>query len=119
MDTLTWLQRWYSAQCNGEWERAYRVSIKSVAHFWKRSWRRLTGLLRGRGISIGTLDNPGWSISINLRGTRLEARSFQDIESDRSEDDWVFCRVRKGIFEGAGGPMNLGEIIEAFRAWAE
>ena len=37
-DALYLLQRWYVAQCDGEWEHAY-------------------------GVEIGTLDNPGWSIS--------------------------------------------------------
>jgi hypothetical protein len=43
-DALYLLQRWYVAQCNGEWEHSY-------------------------GIEIGTLDNPGWSLRVDLKDT--------------------------------------------------
>ena len=41
MNAVSDLQKWYRSQCNGEWEHA-------------------------EGISIGTLDNPGWSIEVSL-----------------------------------------------------
>ena len=38
---------------------------------------------------------------------------------DRSERDWIVCRLREGRFEGFGGPRNLEEILEVFLQWAE
>jgi hypothetical protein len=45
-DDLSWLQRWYSAHCDGEWEHGF-------------------------GVTIETLDNPGWSVKIDVEGTEL------------------------------------------------
>lgn len=44
MDTLQELQRWYRSQCNGDWEHSY-------------------------GVKIDTLDNPGWSVTVELADT--------------------------------------------------
>jgi Immunity protein 53 len=50
-ELIIWLQKWYQSQCNGDWEHSY-------------------------GITIQTLDNPGWSLFVNLDGTMMEERSF-------------------------------------------
>jgi hypothetical protein len=47
MDPLTQLERWYLSQCDGDWEHTH-------------------------GIVIGTLDNAGWSLTIDLLETPLE-----------------------------------------------
>lgn len=93
-----WLQYWYFANCDGDWEHGF-------------------------GIEISTLDNPGWSISINLKDTDVENQVFDPVKVDRSEDDWFYCRVeidqkkQTKIFYGACGPENLDELIGVFRAW--
>jgi hypothetical protein len=43
-NVLVWLQGWYAAQCDGDWEHE-------------------------RGVKIETLDNPEWAIRIDLEGT--------------------------------------------------
>ena len=43
MDILQDLAKWYTAQCNGEWEHSC-------------------------GLKIDTLDNPGWIVTIDLKG---------------------------------------------------
>ena len=91
---LVWLQEWYVNQCNGDWE-----------HQW--------------GVTVESLDNPGWTLSIDLRGTNLEGRIFQDLSIERTAVDWVNCRIEKQTFKGAGGPRNLTELIAGFRRWAE
>lgn len=79
------------------------------------------------GISITTLDNPGWYVKIDLDETNLESKVFVEVNIERTERDWVQCKV---IFEdenedenrrfiGAGGPTNLVEILEIFKNWAE
>jgi immunity protein 53 of polymorphic toxin system len=42
-DTLRRFQNWYQAHCNGDWEHH-------------------------AGVTIDTLDNPGWSVRIHLTG---------------------------------------------------
>ncbi|MHC3815880.1 Imm53 family immunity protein [Streptomyces sp. DT9] len=56
---LDWLQNWYAQQCDGDWE-----------HEW--------------GVKIATLDNPGWTIEIDLKETDLEEREYTLQEVGRS-----------------------------------
>jgi hypothetical protein len=71
------------------------------------------------GVSIGTLDNPGWSVSINLKNTSLEEKPFTEINLIEDETEWISCRVKDGNFEGHGGPLMLEEILTIFLAWTE
>jgi hypothetical protein len=91
-DGLTWLQGWYVTQCDGEWEHEY-------------------------GMSIETLDNPGWFLKIDLQATAMDGRTFPQHEVHRSEHDWLIARVVDSRFEVACGPLNLSEAIHQFRIW--
>jgi len=88
------LQKWYESNCDGYWEHQY-------------------------GVTIDTLDNPGWKISIDLWGTDLEDLPFEFQDIERKDDNWLHCRVIDKKFEGAGGPYNLTEILRVFLDWAE
>jgi hypothetical protein len=92
MDVFVELQKWYENQCDGDWEHQY-------------------------GIEIGTLDNPGWSVSIDLTDTDLEEKEFQKISNVEPERDWILCRIEEGKFRGDGGPQMLEEIIKVFLDW--
>lgn len=92
MNTLKWLQNWYLENCNGDWEHSY-------------------------GVKIDTVDNPGWSVEIDLTDTYLEDVPFESIEEERNEEDWFYCIVRDGVFHGAGGAINLEEILDSFKTW--
>ncbi|MDJ0951259.1 MAG: immunity 53 family protein [Alphaproteobacteria bacterium] len=92
-DELTWLQRWYEDQCDGDWEHSF-------------------------GVKIETLDNPGWSVDVDLTETDLEGVPFETIKIDRTEHDWIYCDLREGKFFAACGPQNLAEILRIFREWA-
>lgn len=98
-DTLQQLQHWYQAQCNGDWEHSY-------------------------GIKIDTLDNPGWSLAIDLTGTSLEDATFSKVSngviaSDITENqDWLVCEVKEKTFIGAAGPNSLNALIITFLVWA-
>lgn len=94
MDQSKQLQSWYAAQCDGHWEHQF-------------------------GIEIKTLDNPGWFLQVDLKGTSLESRGFTDLQHNRTEDDWISCSVVEGTFRGAGGPGNLSELLQQFLQWAE
>ena len=45
---------WYVVQCNGDWEHS-------------------------SGITITSLDNPGWLVKIELVGTALDNKEFRTI----------------------------------------
>jgi elongation factor P hydroxylase len=93
-DSLSWLQDWYVSQCNGDWEHE-------------------------SGVGIGTLDDPGWSMEVDLTNTSLENAAFTKVAIKRSEHDWLFCEVVNRKFKAACGPRNLAEAIDTFRAWTE
>jgi Immunity protein 53 len=93
--TLRKLQSWYQAQCDGDWEH-------------------------GEGITIKTLDNPGWSLEVALADTPLEHKAFTELKRDyESETEWLTCFLRDGKFMGASGPQKLEEMIEVFLTWAD
>jgi len=93
MNTLQDLQQWYQSECNGDWEHTY-------------------------GVKIGTLDNPGWSVTIELADTYLFGCEFSEIVRPEPEADWIHCSVREGKFVGYGGPFMLEEILRVFLKWA-
>ncbi|WP_415105462.1 immunity 53 family protein [Hyphomonas sp.] len=88
------MPRWYQSQCDGDWEHSF-------------------------GLKIESLDNPGWSVHVDLEGTSLETRDLQALSLDRSETDWLHYRREAMQFFGACGSMNLSELLECFRSWAK
>ena len=93
-DPLRWLMQWYYAQCNEDWEHDY-------------------------GVKIDTLDNPGWTLHVDLTGTSLEACTWPKTSVERSEDDWWTVWTEDRVFHGACAPFNLAETIDAFRRFVE
>jgi hypothetical protein len=77
------------------------------------------------GISIETLDNPGWLVRVDLTETSMQSVSMEevgrlsDINHDglRGRQDWVHCKVEDNRFIGAGGPFSLVTICDVFRRW--
>lgn len=90
---LEFLESWYRAQCNGYWEHA-------------------------NGITIETLDTPGWMVTIDLTETTLEDQVMRPVQHERSVKDWMACTVERNQFRGQGDSTKLGEILEVFRKWA-
>lgn len=93
MTDIEKLQEWYKSQCDGNWEHHY-------------------------GISIQSLDNPGWWVKIDLTKTKLENKEFVHLVKVESEDDWLEVKVKDRIFQGAGDLSKLEEIIKIFLNWA-
>ncbi len=91
---LVWLQAWFGAQCNGDWEHS-------------------------EGVSISSLDNPGWRVQIHLAGTALQGRAYSRSEVSHAEHDWCWTWVEHDVFHAACGPLNLGEAIHTFRQWVQ
>lgn len=94
---LSQLQEWYLSQCDGDWEHGY-------------------------GVSIITLDNPGWSISINLEDTELADVPFTELRENLGREEngleWFLCTKQGSQFSGNGGPRQLERIISIFLDWA-
>ena len=88
------MQSLYSRLCDGDWEHTY-------------------------GFKVGTLDNPGWHIDFDVADTKLQIAEFTPIEIERTETDWIHCRVKDRKFVGYCGPLNLDELFRIFREWAE
>ncbi|MBD5470018.1 MAG: rhodanese-related sulfurtransferase [Lachnospiraceae bacterium] len=90
MDQMEWLEKWFQETCNEYWE-----------HFY--------------GIEIGTLDNPGWYIKIDLKETQYENMKMEEIKREQGDNDWMRCMISDGIFSGVGDCLKLGEIIQVFK----
>jgi len=99
-DTVARLQAWYQKHCNGEWEN-------------------------DRGVSIESTDNPGWWVKIDLRGTDLESKSFDEVRRGATETLdpqplWMRCYVDdERVFNGAGDQTTLQEILNIFLNWSD
>ncbi len=66
MSLIEELQSWYLSQCDTRWEHSY-------------------------GIEISNLDNPGWSLKIDLLETCLESIPFTEYSygvGEASSDKW-------------------------------
>ena len=90
MDTtlLTRLQNWYLTNCDGDWEHGY-------------------------GMSINTIDNPGWTIKINLSDTCLQDLKY-DKQIDNGTFDWLFIKVADKTLEAVGDPSKLSIFLTIF-----
>jgi Immunity protein 53 len=99
-DLLPRLMRWYADHCDGEWEH-------------------------DGGISITTVDNPGWWVKVRLARTGLAGRDFAVIAENIDTKGfpigsrWLHCCLREGQWHGAGDETRLEEIVSIFLDWAE
>jgi hypothetical protein len=89
LSPLQHLQEWYAARCNGEWEHEF-------------------------GISIETVDNPGWRIEINLKKTPYENCVFQKTDREYNQADWMHCWVSDCVFIITCSPLNLDAGVRTF-----
>ncbi len=90
---LPFLQTWFQRQCNGYWEHAH-------------------------GVTIETLDQPGWLVTIDLAETPLQDETMEPLHRERSDKDWIDCEVSNAQFLGQGDVLKLGEILQIFQTWA-
>ncbi|MCH7753406.1 MAG: immunity 53 family protein [Planctomycetes bacterium] len=100
MNNIGRIQKWYASQGDGDWEHTY-------------------------GVNVETLDNPGWSVDIELHHTKFAGVVFAPVEygvgpdSHPSDPNWLVCKVVDRVFSGRGGPDKLDEIFGVFCNWAE
>lgn len=90
MTAFNFLQEWYSANCNGDWEHQY-------------------------GVKINTLDNPGWEVVIDLADTKAENLEIEYKLYQETADDWYGYSIENGVFKAAGDPTKLGMLFKIFK----
>jgi hypothetical protein len=91
---LARLEAWFASECNGDWEHTY-------------------------GITLETVDNPGWMFTVEIKDTPLSGRPFTTVSERVSDSDWLHCAVADGTFRGSGGIGSLERILMIFLDWAE
>lgn len=91
---LDWLMAWYRSRCDGDWEHQH-------------------------GVRIGTIDNPGWSLDVDIAETVHAGTSMPQKLIERSENDWIFAEVKDDVFRARGGTGNLSEMINLFASFIE
>lgn len=102
--TLVRLACWYASRCDGEWEHAF-------------------------GVRIGTLDNPGWTVVIDLTGTPLEHRPFERVVEGEEDENyaeggeqigpWMTCLVEQKAWRAHCDPTSLERVLTRFLDWAD
>lgn len=93
-DLLKWIENWYKNNCNGDWEHSY-------------------------GITIETLDNPGWDIKIDLKNTLLEHEKIEYTLNEKNDNDWFSMKVDNAMFIASGDPDKLSLLLGLFKKFAE
>lgn len=95
--SLGYLIEWYCAQCNGDWEHYH-------------------------GIRIKTIDNPGFLVEVDLRGTKLEDVTYQSTEWESGancDEEWFNCyKSDEKVWIGACSPRLLERILKLFIEWS-
>lgn len=87
---LDYLQVWYESKCDGEWEHSY-------------------------GVTIETLDNPGWLVVI----TGEHGKNKKTLFIDEGDDNWIHIDAGDGEFKGAGDIKKLEIILDYAQKWLE
>ncbi len=91
--SFVFIQSWFQRQCDGYWEHAH-------------------------GVTIETLDQPGWLVTIDLQETALQDETMEPFQRENSDKDWIDCEVFNQQFRGQGDISKLGEILQTFQEWA-
>ena len=90
---IEWLTDWYRSECNGDWEHTY-------------------------GIQIDTIDNPGWSLKIDLLETSHEGKKMS-MKLLNSDNDWYDINSNGEVFTAFGDISKLSFLIGAFKEFID
>jgi hypothetical protein len=91
---INWISNWLLSHCDGDWEHEY-------------------------GVKIETLDNPGWSVTIDLTDTELDHLDFETDIVETSDNDWYVYKVKNKQYFGAGDLNKLELLLEKFKELVE
>ncbi len=94
--------RWYSENCDGDWEHQY-------------------------GVSVTTMDNPGWDVKIDVAETILcDLQVQEEYEGPRTpmellpaigydvHFDWYKIWIEGGMYRAYCSPRRLGFVLDRF-----
>ncbi|WP_083448670.1 Imm53 family immunity protein [Actinoplanes rectilineatus] len=82
--------RWYSEQCDGDWEHEF-------------------------GIRLESLDNPGWNLRIDIGGTDLEGVLLAWFRRDYEVGRWMMAYSDGVVFEANCDPSSLYLAVDEFK----
>lgn len=95
MEILEWIQDWFKANADGEWEK-------------------------GDAIQITTLDNPlGWDVEIDISNTSIANLEIKWILNENSKQDWYGVKIENQRFRAAGDAGKLIFLLNLFREMIE
>ncbi len=89
---INWLQKWFKDQTDGNWEHEVIIKIESI-------------------------DNPGWSIEIDLMKSDIIPIEWRLFEI--SDDNWLGYKFEDNIFYIAGDANKLDLSIRVFQEFIE
>lgn len=94
-ESILKLQNWYVSNCDGDWEHSY-------------------------GFKLETLDNPGWSITIDLEETHQENQPFTERKINyEHETEWLTVEKDGLKLKGACGPAKLDAMLAFVAEWLQ
>lgn len=88
MEELNSIVKWFSSQCDSDWEHENYLKIYST-------------------------DNPGWGVDIDIKDTHLEGVVI-DYKIDNGHFDWIQIHSDGNKFTGYGGVQSLQKILSFF-----
>lgn len=89
------LQDWYISNCNGDWEHTY-------------------------GFKLETLDNPGWTVTVDLDETHQEDQAFTERKINyEHETRWLVVYKEGQKLKGACGPKELDTMLSLVTEWLQ
>jgi len=91
-EIISWLENWYALQCDGVREHSY-------------------------GMRFLITDNLRWSVTIDLKETKLQDLIMTEINIHRSNSDWLSCEVKANKFIAQCHAKNFSEVLSIFRKW--
>jgi immunity protein 53 of polymorphic toxin system len=83
---LVRLQDWYASNCDGDWEHS-------------------------AGVRIESLDNPGWTVLLDIAGTPIEGCVLDRVVVDNSEENWLHYWSDGNSIGAAGSPHRLRDAL--------
>lgn len=81
------LADWYADQCDGDWEHEF-------------------------GVTIETLDNPGWLIKVDLSDTDAEGTTLEPKLSEFGEGAWIHVAADGSVLRVACSPRLLDSALK-------
>lgn len=91
---IKWIEDWFKNQCDGNWEHSNRILIES-------------------------LDNPGWSIQIDLADTLVSELNIEYNLFETNDNDWYGFSVKDSLFHAIGDPYKLEFLLRKFKELIE